>query len=168
MTLPREFRPEKVSRTGEIITWILAVITVITLVFLWSQNAGVSIWQVTFTVLMLTAAGGSSLSSWMDRSTVLILRPEGVDFRNGLRDVSVNWDDLEEVQIFPSRFGNRVNVFGSQSHFNFRTMVEVTNRSGRSSSMGFSQGEFITQQIIKNSGLQETLKNDRARYYARP
>jgi len=168
MTLPREFRPEKVSRTGEIITWMLAVITVITLVFLWSQNAGVSFWQVSFAVLMIAAAGGSSLSSWMDRSTVLILKPEGVHFRNGLRDVSVDWDDVEELQVFPSRYGSRVNVFGSQSHFNFRTMVEVTTRGGKSNSMGFSQGEFITQQIIQNSGLQETGQNDRARYYARP
>ena len=168
MMLPREFRPEKVSRTGEIITWVLAAITLVTLGFLWSQDTGVSFWQVSFAVLMLAAAGGSSLSSWMDHNTVLILESEGLHFRNGLRDVSLKWDDVEQLQVIPSRFGNRVNVFGNQAHFNFRTMVEVTSRSGKSSSMGFPQGEFITQQIIQIAGLQETSQNDNARYYARP
>jgi len=156
-----------VSRRGELITWVLALISLATLVFLWVQTVGVSIWQIAFTGLMVLAAASSSLSNWMERKTVLTLKSESIHFRNGLRDVSLNWDAIQELQVFPSRFGKRVNVIGDQSHFNFRTMVEITQRSGIRSVMGFAQGEFIIQQIIKNSNLNETGKDEKGSYYAR-
>jgi hypothetical protein len=168
MTSPRDFHPEIVSRRGEAITWVLALISLATLVFLRFQSAGISFWQISFAGLMVLAAVSSSLSSWMDRSTVLTLKSDGVNFRNGLRDTSIRWDDIKEVQVLPSRFGKRVNVFGNQSHFNFRTSVEVTQRSGKRTAMGFAQGDFILQQIIKNSNLEETGQNNHGRYYARP
>jgi hypothetical protein len=168
MISPREFHPEMVSRRGEFITWVLALISLATLIFLWVQTAGVSIWQMAFAGLMILAAASSSLSNWMERKTVLTLKPEGIHFCNGLRDVSLNWDDIQELQVFPSRFGNRVNILGDHSHFNFRTLVEVTRRSGTKSAMGFSQGEFILQQIIVNSSLDEKEQNKKGRYYTRP
>ena len=168
MDAPEEFRPEMVSRTGELITWVLAIITIATVIFLWVQNASVSFWQILFALLMLIAAAGSSLSTWMDRKTILTLKPEGIDFQNGLRNISMNWDEIQKVQVLPSRFGDRVNVFGSKTYFNFRTMVEVTTRTGKRNTMGFIQGEQITQKIILNSGLEESVQNERGRYYSRP
>ena len=80
----------------------------------------------------------------------------------------MNWDEIQKVQVLPSRFGDRINVFGSKTYFNFRTMVEVTTRSGKRNTMGFVQGEQITQKIILNSGLEESVQNERGRYYSRP
>jgi hypothetical protein len=167
MISPREFHPEIVSRRGEFITWVLALISLATLVFLWVQAVGVSIWQIAFIGLMILAAASSSLSNWMDRKTVLSIKPEGILFCNGLRDVSLTWDKIQALQVFPSRFGKGVVVIGDQSHFNFRTMVEITQKSGNRSVMGFTQGEFIIQHIIKNSDLNETEQNEKGRYYAR-
>lgn len=157
-----------VSRRGELITWVLALVSLATLVFLKYQSAGISFWQGSFAGLMVLAAAGSSLSNWMDRNTVLTLMADGIHFRNGLRDLSLQWDEIQEVQVLPSRFGKRVNIIGNQSHFNFRTSVEITQGSGRRTAMGFAQGDFILQQIIKNGDLQETDQNNHGRYYARP
>ena len=138
---------------------IVCLISLATLVFLRYQSAGISFWQVSFAGLMVLAAASSSLSNWMDRNTVLTLKADGVHFRNGLRDISINWDKIKEVQVLPSRFGKRVQVFGNKSHFNFRTSVEITQRGGKRTAMGFAQGDFILQQIIKNSSLEETGQN---------
>jgi hypothetical protein len=168
MTFPREFRPEKTSRTGELILWILTFITVTTLVFLWSKNSSVSFWQISFVVVMVLISGGSSLSTWMERNTVLTLKSDGVGFRNGLRNVTFNWDKIKELRIYPSRYGNRIIVFGERVNFNFRTMVEVTTRTGKRNTMGFAQGEYISQQIIQHCGFQERKENDSVQYYYRP
>ena len=157
-----------VSRRGEAITWALASISLATLIFLSSQSAGISLWQVVFVFIMLLAAAGSTLSNWMDRNTNLVLKPEGLHFKNGLRDVSLTWDEVQMVSVFPSRFGSRVNVAGETGHFNFRTMVETTTKRGTHSVMGFAQGNFILEQILNNSGLEVSLQSEKGRYYARP
>jgi hypothetical protein len=168
MNSTRVFHPEKISRRGEAITWSLAAVSLATLIFLRSQGAGVSLWQMAFVLVMLLAAAGSTLSNWMDRETSLTLKPEGLHFKNGLRDVSMTWDEVQTVSVFPSRFGSRVNVAGVLGHFNFRTMVETTTRRGTHSVMGFAQGAFILQQILKNSDLEVSSQSDKGRYYARP
>jgi len=168
MNSTRVFHPEMVSRLGEAITWALAAISLATLIFLSSQGAGVSLWQVAFVLVMLLAAAGSTLSNWMDRNTSLTLKPEGLHSNNGLREVSMTWDEIQMVSVFPSRFGSRINVAGDLGHFNFRTMVETTTKRGAHSVMGFAQGTFILQQILKNSSLEVSSQSDKARYYARP
>jgi hypothetical protein len=167
MNSTRVFHPEMVSRRGEAILWTLTAVSLGTLIFLSSQGVGVTIWQMAFVLVMLLAAGGSSLSNWMDRNTSLTLEPEGLHFKNGLRDVSMTWAEVQTVSVFPSRFGSRINVASDQGHFNFRTMVETTTKGGARSVMGFAQGEFILQQILKNSGLQISSQSDKGRYYAR-
>jgi hypothetical protein len=168
MEAVREFHPEDLSRRAEALTWVLAVISLIALIVLGIQNAAVSLWQVAFVILMWFTAGGISLGNWMDRKTILTLRPDGIHFRNGLRDVSLRWDEIQEVQVFPSQWGDRVDVVGNGSHFNFRTMSEIITRDKTRNRMGFAQGEFIIQQILGHSGLREIGQAENNRYYTRP
>ena len=120
----REFHPEKISSRGEVFIWVLAVISLAALTYLRSRVAGVSLWYTVFVVLMFLSGASTTLGNWMDRKTVLILRPGGLDFRNGLRDISLNWDEIQEVQVFPSRWGKQAHIVGTHAHFNFRTKSE--------------------------------------------
>jgi hypothetical protein len=168
MDTAREFRPEVISRRGEVTMWALAILSLAALVLLRSRAADVSLWYTVFVALMLLSAAGTSLGNWMDRKTLLILRPEGLDFRNGLRDVSFSCDEIQEAQVFPSRWGKQVHVVAANGHFSFRTKSELTHKGEIRAKMGFAQGEYILEQILKQSGLHETDHTEKGRYYARP
>jgi hypothetical protein len=168
MNSTHEFRPESISRRGEWMTWVLTVISLAALAFLHTQTAQVSIWYYIFVLFMLFTAASISLSNWMDRNTVLTLKPDGIDFRNGLRNVSLQWDQLSEVRVFPSRFGKQVYIQGEFSHFNFRTLSVLERKGEVRNQMGFAQGEHIIQQILTASRLEQVDQSGKGNYYARP
>jgi hypothetical protein len=163
-----EFRPELISRRGEAIAWSLAAVsTAAWLIMRWrvSETPGAAL---VFVLFLLFAASSISLGNWMDRQTVLRLGVDGVAFRNGLRDVSLRWDEIWEVRVIPARWGDRVQVLGEFAHFQFRTLGEVMLQGELKGRMGFAEGETILQRILSASGLQEIEKTDQVRYYARP
>ena len=168
MDSKREFHPENISRRAEATLWALAILSLAALVLLRSRIAGVSPWYMVFVVLLAFSAASTTLGNWMDRKTVLILRLKGLDFRNGLRNVTLNWDEIQEVQVFPSRWGKQAHVVGSHAHFSFRTLSELTHRGETRAKMGFAQGEYIIEQIVNNSGLKEIDQTRNGCYYARP
>ena len=121
-----------------------------------------------FLVVMVLSGAGMTLGNWMDRKTVLIMKPEGLEFRNGLRSVSLGWDDVQAAEITPSRWGDLVRVFGNNTHFQFRTLSEILHKGEIRNRMGFAQGELILQKILQNSGLVEANQSKESRYYSRP
>lgn len=163
-----EFHPEQLSRRGEAILWILSLVSLAALVIAVVQTGEVSTWNLVFVVLMLLSAGGVSLGNWMDRQMVLALEPGGLTFLNGLRSVSLKWDDVQSLQVIPSPWGDQVHVIGQESHFSFRTLGEISHKGKVRNRMGFAQGTFITEQIINHSGLEIIDKRDKGCYYARP
>ena len=163
-----EFRPEKISRRGEGITWALALISLATLVLLRTQSAVFSSWTFIFVGVMLISAASITLGNWVDRRTVLTLKPEGLEYRNGLRHVALLWDEVQAAQIFPSRWGDQVHILGKEAHFHFRTISEFVHNNKIRNRMGFAQGRFILEKIRKNCGLEEIDQAENGRYYARP
>ena len=168
MNSTREFHPEKISRRSEAITWALALVALAALITLRSQAAPVSYWYFGFVLLVILAAASMTLGNWVDRNTVLTLKPDGIDFHNGLRNAVLKWDEIQEIQVTPSRWGDQVLVAGAEAHFHFRTLSQVTSKSDNRSKMGFTGGEFIIGQIQKNSGLKEVDQPQNSRYYTRP
>jgi hypothetical protein len=163
-----EFQPETMSRRGEGILWALALVSLAVLVVLKVSGSRISPWNLAFPGLMLLSAGGISLGNWMDRHTVLVLGPDGLSFRNGLRSVHLNWDQVQAMQVIPTRWGDQVHVNGPGTHFSFRTMAEISHSGEVRNRMGFAQGAFIIEQIIRHSGLEKIEQPERGRYYARP
>ncbi|MBU0513061.1 MAG: hypothetical protein KJ638_15350 [Chloroflexi bacterium] len=164
----REFRPELISRRGELIAWILSIIALVSLGVALIWGAGMSWAGIIFVLILLLSAGSISLGNWVDRKTVLSLSLEGVSFRNGLRNVSLKWDQIQELRLLPDRWGVRVHVWGAESRFNFRMLGEVKVRGELKGRVGFAEGESILQEILESSGLQENEQNENGRYYARP
>ncbi len=105
----------------------------------------------------------------MDRRTTLRLTDEGVFFSNGLRTVSASWQDVQRIEVLPSRWGEVVHVWGPDAHFRFRTLAEI-QAIGKDSSarVGFPNGKRIVQEMCQRSGLRlEKATDNGRRYYAR-
>jgi hypothetical protein len=167
-----EYRPELISRRGELIAWgsfLLVGITWIILIFNRQQYClAVPI----LAIILLLAALSISLGNWMDRNTVLCLSNHGVTFKNGLRNVNIPWHNIQEVQVLPAQWGKKVHVIADQAHFHFHLLGEVKVRSEVKGQVGFVEGESILQQIIENSNLHETnrIKTEQTKsgiYYVR-
>jgi hypothetical protein len=168
MISTHEFHPEKISRRGEVILWALTLVSLAVLLILIGTGNDLSAWNLAFVGFMLLSAGSISFGNWMDRQTVLGLGPEGLAFRNGLRTVQLDWDQVQAIQVIPTQWGDQVIVSGAETRFSFRTLSEISRKGEVRNRMGFAQGAFIIEQIVKHGGLVKIDQPEEGRYYARP
>jgi len=165
--LTREFRPEVLSRRGEAWAWLTAFLALtawLMLRFTGQGSAGIAL---TLAIVLVLAAASISLGNWMDRHTLLHLDSHGVSFHNGLRQVQLTWDEIQQVQVFPSNWGNKVRVLGNRTQFAFRTLGEVKVGGQVKGRMGFVEGELILKRILEKAGLALREQTPNGRYYAR-
>lgn len=147
------FTPELAPRSGERNAWILAfLMVVIWLVFRLTP------WDLPVTVNLLvlftfSAAILISFGNWVERRTLLAIGERGVRFENGLRKVTLGWEEIEEVRVRPAVWGKRVQVRGKGTRFDFHTLGEVKYHGAVQAKTGFAQGEEIVRQIVLNSNL---------------
>ena len=168
MMSTHEFRPEKMSRRGEVILWTLALVSLAVLLILKGTDNDLSAWNLAFVGFMLLSAGSISFGNWMDRRTMLALGPDSLAFRNGLRTVKLDWDQVQTIQVIPTQWGDQAIVSGAGTRFSFRTLSEITRKGEVRNRMGFAQGAFIIEQIVKHGGLVKIDQPEKGRYYARP
>jgi hypothetical protein len=163
----REFKPELLSRRGELIAWGSAILVGAVWLVLGWKNQAVP-WTVLLLEVFLLFAGLSiSFGNWMDRQTVLRMDENGVWYKNGLRNVKMDWINIRQVRVQPTRWGNKVQVIGDKAYFEFRTLGEVKIVGELKGRMGFNRGEEILNEIILNSDLQRIDKSGNGYYYAR-
>jgi hypothetical protein len=162
-----EFRPEQLSRRGERLAWLTAVLSFVAWTLLSLTGRPVLDVVPFMSFFFLFAAASISLGNWVDRRTVLRLEQDGVAFKNGLRNVHLAWDQIKEIQVFAANWGKKVRVIGGQAHFDFRTLGELKLGGEVKGRMGFEQGEFILRQILLATGLKEVEHNRNSYYYAR-
>jgi len=150
------FKPELVSRRSELVAWMTAVLVNGTWVVLLLLGQPLSFWLLILGIPLIIIAFGMSLSNWMDRHTFMELDLEGVFFSNGLRNVRLAWQELQEVRVLPAQWGQKVQVFGEQSYFGFHTLGEVKANGRVLGRTGFAEGERALAQILDKAEFRET------------
>jgi len=175
----QEFHPEQIPRTGERNAWLITSLAIATWLMLWWRAYTFSWLGLVLVLFFLTAAISISLGNWMDRHTVLSLGDGQITYSNGIRDRALSWGQVQEVRVFPNRWGDRVQVLGfdesrpskGQSKINtgfvFHTLGEVEYKNKVQGRTGFKQGLFILNQVLKSSGLVEITNDQPGRYYVR-
>jgi hypothetical protein len=162
-----EFHPELISRRGELIAWVTSLMALsawgILLLVGYSVHPALKF----LAIFLLLSALSISLGNWMDRHTLLRMEADGVWFENGLRHTHLRWDEIQQVQVFPSNWGKKVHVLGDQAHFDFRTLGEVTIQGDVKGRMGFADGEAILKKILRETGLKQIERSGNGEYYAR-
>lgn len=163
----REFHPELLPRTGEVIAWALLLLVNINLFILrrWLGNIPIAVWVVWASLLF--AAASISLNNWVERHTRLRLDKDGVTYENGIRSVRLTWPEVQSVSRFPARLGHTIQVVGQKTAFVFHTLGEAWLRDELRAKTGFVQGEEIFKEIVAKSNLQEIAENNGVVYYAR-
>ena len=149
----QEFRPELISRRGELIAWGSTLLVGGAWFVLRNSAGRASLLVPLLFIPLLLAALSISLGNWMDRHTVLRLDPEGVGFSNGLRNVQLKWDQIQQVRVLPAAWGKKVQVFGGQSYFGFFTLGEVKAQGRVLGRTGIAEGEFALQRILESAQL---------------
>ena len=162
-----EYRPELLSRRGEYIAWGTALAVIVAWVILYLTRTPVFSGLRFLAILLALSGVAISLGNWMDRRTILRIEPDGVWFDNGLRQVSLHWSEIRQVQVYPSAWGKKVRVTGEKTHFDFRTLGEVILKGEVKGRMGFEQGEEILRHILENTRLKLVPSPENGSYYAR-
>lgn len=152
--IPAEFRPERLSRRGEVTAWALAAIAIVGWVL--QRRLGLIVhWSYIFLTLLLILSGAAiSLTNWVDRRTVLRLELGGLAFSNGLRSVEIAWHRIHKLQELPLNPGKMVRVYAEDgSYFSFRTYGEVILKGKVRGRVGFREGDQILACILEKSNL---------------
>jgi hypothetical protein len=168
----RDFRPELVSRRGELVAWGSALLVGGAWLALARSGQGVNPMVPILAVPLFLAALSISLGNWMERNTLLRLDREGVSFQNGLRNVALKWNEIHQVQVVPAQWSRKVRVVGEKGHFSFHTLGEVKVGGELKGRVGFAAGEIILKHILDRSGLREVAHPNAGRqgagyYYTR-
>ena len=167
LSAAQEYRPLLLSRRSELVTWIITVISVFGWFYFRQYIPALTNLMLVFFALALFTALGSSYGNWMDRKTVLRLSQEGLAYRNGLQNIQMPWQDIQEMHLLESRLGRKVHLIGSRRQFSFRMQSDLQAFGRSKEQTGFEKGEEIVEKILKFSAL--SLKNDAGagKYYAR-
>jgi len=161
------FCPELLSRRGEFFAWGTSIIVFLGWLIL-SLNGRQVPFAVPFLgIILVLAALAISLGNWMDRKTELRLDAGGVTYKNGLRYAALKWNEINEIKVFPSKWGKKVHVLGAAAHFNFRTLGEVKVQDEVKGRMGFAEGDKILSIILKQANLKEIAGPGSGYYYGR-
>jgi hypothetical protein len=155
-----EFTPEKFSRRSEAVAWGSAVLVNLVWILLLVFSQPISYWLLVLGIPLLLVAIGISLANWMDRRTIIRVDADGIYFSNGLRNVSLNWDQINELRVLPAQWGEKVQVFGPRTYFGFYTLGEVKSNGRVLGSTGFMDGDLILKLILERSGLIESKQVD--------
>jgi hypothetical protein len=162
----QEYKPERLSRRGELFAWLSAGIAAAGWLVYRLQGElripGLP-WLVGF---LLLAAAGISLANWIDRHTRLKIGANGLTFSNGMQHITLAWQEIEQLEVYPSRFGDRVKVLGTRQ-FNFRLYKEVAVAGEVKGRMGFKEGELIVAKIVERAQLSQVESEDSVITYAR-
>jgi hypothetical protein len=165
---PQEFRPVLTNRNGEVLAWLAALSLGAAAIALRAQGGvftGTLPYLAGFVGLI---AAGISLSNWMDRQTVLRLDDRGVFFTNGLRRVSLSWDQIDQISVFSGALGKRVQVAGGVQHFEFRYLSEVAVLGSSQGRLGFPDGVTILATLLREASLQrDPASQGNTVYYSR-
>jgi hypothetical protein len=162
------YHPDLIPRRGEYIAWLLCIIVWVGWIALRVTGFPLSWWGLpVLGVLLIFSAGSISLGNWMDRRTVITVEGSALNYADGLRRVRMTWDEVQEVRVFPSQWGSKVQVLSKTGYFSFRTLAEVVLRGKVRGTMGFQKGDEILRHIILNSGLQVIDHPGEGYYYAR-
>lgn len=167
-----EYRPTRLSRRGEVIAWVLALIVGAVWLGLSLSGNRVGVALPLLEAFLLFAALSISLGNWMDRKTVLRLDHAGVSYTNGLRQVRFDWSKINQLRIYPGGWGKRVQVLGESAdgkpaYFGFRTFGIVRVQGEVKGQMGFEAGDEIVSEMIRRSGLQVSERSQNSEIFTR-
>lgn len=162
-----EYRPETLSRRGEYFAWGLALFLISVWLLLHLTDISIFGGLPFLAVLLVLSGMAISLGNWMDRRTILRLETGGVWFDNGLRRIFLKWDEIQQVQVFPSAWGSKVRVIGESGHFDFRTLGEVKLQGEVKGRLGFEKGDEILEHILTKANLTPGSNSETGIYYSR-
>jgi hypothetical protein len=167
MTETKTFKPELLSRRGELTAWALTLAAAVGLYFL-AQRQVVPFWAWFFVGILAFSSVSISLGNWMDRQTFIRLDAGGVAYQNGLRKAQLDWDAIREVRTAPARWGTSVQVIGGQAHFAFSTLGEMKFQGQERGRTGFVEGQAVLDEIILRAGLTSKTQSGQLLTYTRP
>ena len=99
-----------------------------------------------------------STGNWIDRRTYLRITEQGVSYFNGAREVSISWQEISRVEIFPGKIGDKIIISSAEARFRYQALGSVKMNEKVSGQVGFEQGEQILKSILEQSGLARVVR----------
>jgi hypothetical protein len=146
------FRAAPANRRSEALAWVLGLgFAVVALVGLW-RGEGLTRFSAELAAFFGAIGLWISFGNWIDRRTAVEVSGAGIRYRSPLRNIALDWQDVDELWALPSGSSWRIVVRGRDVRFGFRTSSEL--RVGkRFVQIGFPEGERLAGLIRGLSGL---------------
>lgn len=146
------YKPEISTRNSEYVAWGLAVASIFAVIVLNNQG-NVPTWAWFLTGLFIFSGIVISFGNWVDRMTMIEMDEETIHFVNGLRNVTMKWDEILYLWEGKGRIGYMVQVLAADRHFSFNLPSEMSFQGRGKSKVGFKEGETIRDEIMRRAKL---------------
>ncbi len=158
----QEFSPEIASRNTEYILWGAIGLFIGLALFIPGYLGKLTFWSWALLALFVLAAVSISLNNWNMRYTKILLSSKFIEHKSKLRQVSINWENIDRVLIRPGRLGDKIIVSSDKAAFFFETLGELKTKGVVKEKIGFAAGDQILKTILthasftKKNRIQET------------
>jgi hypothetical protein len=146
------YRPVSVSRRSELTAWGIFAVLASVVVLLRLQARIVPLPITILAAFFLLAALVISFGNWMERRTWMRLDPDRLLYTNGVRKISLPWEEIREIRLDEDRLSNKVYISGESIQFQFRLQSEPRFDREEHGLYGFREGDEILREIAERSG----------------
>lgn len=142
------FRPSVTGRRGEFVAWAgVLSLAVLSAVMAWRTQRLPTL-ALGLLVFFLVAAAFTTLGSALDRRTSMRVSPDGLHYQSPLRTISLEWGQIEDMQIVPAGKGWRVLVHGDNRQLRFRILAPPEEGASEAFPAPMQDGERLTALIL--------------------
>lgn len=146
------FEAVQSSRRGEVVAWSLAGVMLVPVV-LWREDRLVWLASVVVFGMLALSAVMISFGGWVERHTKICMDATGLAFFNGLRKVQMAWEEIKQIRVHSTAYGDKIFISSDKDQFSFKTLGKLIVRGQEKDRMGFEKGQEILKIILERSGL---------------
>ena len=110
-----------------------------------------------------------SVANWQNRKTGITLSLDGIRFIDGLQNIWMPWEEIDQIEVFSGRVNDKIRVKSADQYFAFDMYNEVVLNGKSRGEVGFEQGEKILETIFEYAQIDQSRKQraDGYDYYTR-
>ncbi|MCB2180167.1 hypothetical protein KQH54_03495 [bacterium] len=147
LSTEQNFKPLLNPRRSEVIAWVFFTAIVGILIFI-PTTGFVRIGGYFLAFFFFFSAVVMTMANWQNRRMLLSLSADGIRFENGLQTITMPWEKIRQVEVYPGRVNDKIVVKDADQRFAFDMYKEVVVKGKVTGKVGFEQGEQILETIF--------------------
>lgn len=158
----KTYNPNQNNRRSEFFIWMLTLLLMALSGYLINNGLENLIINIGVIGMVITALF-LSFGNWIDRNSSLTLSKSNLTYSSGFRNISLGWDEIHELYVYPGKYADRIFVMGQNRRITFSLQKDLKNNA--TAKLGFPKGNEIMNKIHAETKITKSSKKSKKNYY---